>query len=146
MLLPRSLSPTLLISKVSVRARIVAIAVLPLIGFAANGVAFTSSEAEVDAAFQSVRQAASLADASREFKVALTSMRMSAKDFVAQPSYDLVNRFDAGHDEARRNLDRIAAAVAVDQQSDILALRVKVETLKHDFVNLTQAQEELGFT
>src|SRR2546423_13729306 len=82
-----SAAPSELISRISVRTRIVAIAVIPVIGFLANGIAFTSGEAEVGGAFQSAQQAAALADASREFKVALTSMRMSAKEFAAQPSY-----------------------------------------------------------
>ena len=58
-------SPARLISRVSVRTRIVAIAVIPVIGFLANGIAFTSGETEVDGAFASALQAAALADASR---------------------------------------------------------------------------------
>ncbi len=41
----------------SVRMRIVVIALVPLIGFLANGFAFTTGEAEVDNAFESVQAA-----------------------------------------------------------------------------------------
>src|SRR2546423_847411 len=140
-----SAAPSELISRISVRTRIVAIAVIPVIGFLANGIAFTSGEAEVGGAFQSAQQAAALADASREFKVALTSMRMSAKEFAAQPSYDLVTQFGASHDSALRSLDTIESAAEAEQRGDIAIMRVKVETLKHSFGSLIREQEELGF-
>ena len=140
-----SAAPSELISRISVRTRIVAIAVIPVIGFLANGIAFTSGEAEVGGAFQSAQQAAALADASREFKVALTSMRMSAKEFAAQPSYDLVAQFGASHDSALRSLDTIESAAEAEQRGDIAIMRVKVETLKHSFGSLIREQEELGF-
>ena len=137
--------PRLLISRVSVRTRIIALAIVPVIGFLANGIAFTSGKTEVDAAFESAQQAAVLADASREFKVALTTMRMSAKEFATQPSYDLVNLFGANHDAALHSLDVIEATTDPDQRADIGILRVKVETLKGSFSNLISEQEQLGF-
>src|SRR5437870_4294476 len=86
------------ISKLSVRSRIAAIAVIPVVGFLANGLAFTSGETEVGNAFESVKSAAVLADASREFKAALARMQMASKDFVAQPSDEEVAAFSAGHE------------------------------------------------
>jgi hypothetical protein len=75
-----------IISKLSVRSRIAAIAVIPVVGFLANGLAFTAGETAVGNAFESVRSAAVLADTGREFKAALARMQMISKDFVAQPS------------------------------------------------------------
>ena len=49
------ISPRLLISRVSVRTRIIALAIVPLIGFLANGVAFTSGKTEVDAAMDALK-------------------------------------------------------------------------------------------
>jgi methyl-accepting chemotaxis protein len=138
-------SPSRLISRVSVRTRIIAIAVIPVIGFLANGIAFTSGETEIAGAFRSALQAAALADASREFKVALTSMRMSASEFATQPTYDLVNRFGASHDSALTSLDAIEAVIEPEQRGNIGILRVKVETLKSSFSSLIREQEELGF-
>jgi methyl-accepting chemotaxis protein len=139
------ISPKLLISRVSVRTRIIALAIVPVIGFLANGIAFTSGKTEVDSAFESAQQAAVLADASREFKVALTTMRMSAKEFATQPSYDLVNLFAENHDSALHSLDVIEAATDPEPRADIGILRVKVETLKGSFSSLVSEQEQLGF-
>src|SRR5712691_8460813 len=129
-------APSQLISRVSVRARIMAIAIVPVIGFLANVIAFTGGESDVDNAFRSAQQAAALADASREFKVALTTMRMSAKEFVAQPSYELVNMFGAAHDAALKSLDTIEAASESDRRGDMGIMRVKVDTLKSSFSSL----------
>src|SRR3954452_8344129 len=112
------ISPRLLIARCSVRTRIIALAIVPVVGFLANGIAFTSGKTEVDDAFESAQQAAVLADASREFKVALTTMRMSAKEFATSPSYDLVNLFGASHDAALHSLDVIEATTDPDQRAD----------------------------
>ncbi len=47
-----------------------------------------AAQSEVEDAFHSAHQAAQVAEASREFKLALAAMRMSAKEFAARPSYD----------------------------------------------------------
>ena len=100
------------VSKVSVRGRIAAIAVIPVVGFLANGMAFTAGETQVGNAFESVRSAAALADTGREFKAALARMQTVSKDFVAQPSDEEVAAFDAGHERASSSLDSIAAEIA----------------------------------
>jgi methyl-accepting chemotaxis protein len=144
-LLPTALSPGELVSRISVRSRIIAIVIIPVIGFLANGIAFRSGETGVDRAFKTVRMAAQLSDASREFKGALTAMRMSAKEFVAQPSYDLVNQFGTAQDAALSSLNTIEAATDPGERADIALLRGKVETLKSNFANLVREQEVLGF-
>jgi methyl-accepting chemotaxis protein len=138
-------APTEFISRVSVRARIIAIAIIPVIGFLANGLAFMAGESEVDNAFHSAQQADALANSSREFKGALTTMRMSAQEFAARPSYELVNMFGAAHDAAVKNLDTIEANSDADRRVDLGILRVKVDTLKSSFSSLIREQEELGF-
>ena len=135
------LSPARLISRVTVRTRIIAIAVIPVIGFVANGVVFAVSESEVQGAFARAHQAAETADASREFKLALTGMRMSAKEFAAHPSYDLVTAFARAHDDAVRAFDTIEAASDVAQ-----TMQVQVATLKDSFSGLIREQEVLGFS
>ena len=44
-----------LVTSMSVRMRIIVIALVPVLGFLANGFTFTGGEAEVDHAFESVR-------------------------------------------------------------------------------------------
>src|SRR5258708_37748640 len=94
-----------IVSRLSVRGRIAAIAVIPVVGFLANGLAFISGETEVGNAFESVKSASVLADTSREFKAALARMQMASKDFVTQPSDAEVAAFDAGQALAANSLD-----------------------------------------
>jgi hypothetical protein len=54
----RNFSPARLISRVSVLARIIIIAVIPVIGFLANGFGFMTAQSEVEDAFRSAHQAA----------------------------------------------------------------------------------------
>src|SRR5712675_1464247 len=86
--MPRILTFKSLNSRVSVRSRIVAIAVIPVIGFLTNGIAFTAGETDVESAFRSVKQATALADASEAFKAGLASMRIGLRDFVADPTQE----------------------------------------------------------
>ena len=53
---------------ISVRARIIVLAVIPVVGFVANGIAYTASEREVEQAFRVANRAADLAEVSREFR------------------------------------------------------------------------------
>jgi methyl-accepting chemotaxis protein len=141
----RNFSPAHLISRVSVRARIIVIAVIPVIGFLANGFGFMTAESEVEDAFLSAHQAAEVAEASREFKLALTAMRMNAKEFAARPSYDLVTAFAAAHDNAMRFLETMARASAIGQKTEIADMVAKVAALKGSFSGLIRTQELVGF-
>jgi methyl-accepting chemotaxis protein len=135
-----------LVSKLSVRNRIAAIAVIPVVGFLANGMAFTSGEIEVGNAFESVKSAAVLADASREFKSALARMQMTSKDFVAQPSDEEVAAFGAGHQLATDSLDTIAASIDSKQRDDIGLARQALGEMKLNFDALAQEQRDLGYS
>ena len=52
----------------SVRLRLIVLALVPVFGFAAIGLSYVSSEKTVEAAFGSVQQSVRLADASRSLK------------------------------------------------------------------------------
>src|ERR1700675_1408721 len=84
--MPRILTFKSLNSKISVRSRIVAIAVIPVIGFLTNGITFTAGETGVERAFLSAERATELADASEGFKAGLAAMRIGIRDLVADPS------------------------------------------------------------
>src|SRR5579863_1183968 len=140
-LLPKKLG-----ARISVRSRIVAIAVIPVVGFLANGVAFTSGETQVGKSFESATSAAALADASREFKSALAGMQMAAKDFVGQPSDKDISAFQAGHDLAAGSLDTIAASLDDAQREALGAVRQTLGELRLNFDALTMEQQELGYT
>src|SRR6202171_751129 len=100
----RVFSHKLLNSKISVRSRIVAIAVIPVIGFLTNGIAFTAGETDVESAFLSVKQATAIADASEGFKAGLAAMRIGLRDFIADPNQESITAFDAGTRQASQSL------------------------------------------
>jgi methyl-accepting chemotaxis protein len=144
--MPRLLSLKTLNSTISVRSRIVAIAVVPLIGFLANGIAFTAGETDVEGAFRSVRQATALADASEGFKAGLAAMRIGIRDFIAEPNQDSIAAFDAGARQASQNLAAIDVAVSAAERPGLSDLNKSITTVQADFLTVKQEQENLGFT
>ncbi len=145
MTFPRMLSLRRLIATISVRDRVALIAVIPVIGFIANGLAFTGGETQVGSAFESVRSAAVLADSSREFKAALARMHLAAKDFVAQPSDDEIKAFANGYELASDSLGTIATSIDNSQRDDIETARRALGEMKLNFDAMADEQRELGF-
>jgi methyl-accepting chemotaxis protein len=132
-------------SRLSVRARIIVLGVIPLIGFIANGIAFTAGDIEVGRAFDSVHRDAEIADASRALKNGLLSMRNATTEFVAHPSDAEVKNFDAAQELAMQSLDRIAASLSASDEDVITPLRITVRDLKASFASLVSEQKSLGF-
>jgi methyl-accepting chemotaxis protein len=135
-----------MLSSFSVRARIIVLALIPVAGFLANGLTYISGKADVDGAFQSVGNARGLADASRDFKIAVAAMRIAAKDFSASPHGALVDVFEQSQNQANRSLDTIGASVSGMRADDIKALRTELATLKKNFDELVAEQRALGFS
>jgi methyl-accepting chemotaxis protein len=130
----------------SVRMRLIVLSIIPVIGFVAVGVAYVSSEHTVDAAFASVRQSSRLADASRAFKDALTTMQVRAKEFVAQPQPVLVTRFGDAHANAMANLKIIQELASESERQNLNLLEARVANLQKTFGALVADQDELGLT
>jgi methyl-accepting chemotaxis protein len=128
----------------SVRARIAVLALIPVVGFAANGLNFMSSEHAVERAFDSVRRAATLAEASRDFKGALATMQTSARDMATRPAATLIKDFQDAYAFALGSLDRIAAALDPTERPKIDGLRQQVSGLRGSFANLQKLQESFG--
>ena len=141
--IPRAISPRRFIAKLSVRARIVAITLIPVVGFLANGIAFMAGERNVDHAFGSVRSATELADASREFKSAIGTIRSAASGFAQRPlpiylqllsgaqtvaasQFSVIQLLSSGNDQT--NLDAIARTLA--------RLQGNFEELRKEFARL----------
>ena len=133
-----------MITSFSVRTRIVVLALIPLIGFLATGLTYGVGEGEVAAAFQTAKAAREVADASREFKIAVARMRIAAKDFSISPTKDLVAGFEKAETEALRQLDTIAGSTNRDYELTIVALRKNVMELRDYFDTLVREQEALG--
>ncbi len=142
----RSLPAALLarISALSVGKRITVIAVVPVIGFLANGYAFMHGEGEVADAFAGAKQAAQLAQASRDFKAGLDLIRSAAKEFSLRPNDAAVKVFNNGHAAALRSLEVVNEYIEADQAKLIPHIRRTVEGLKSNFDDLQKAQQALG--
>src|SRR5262245_52973092 len=133
------------ISAVSVRTRIIWLALIPVVGFLANGISFTAGRSDVTDAFGNVATAAALADASREFKIALASLQIAAKDYVTRPSEEPIRSFEAGQALAASNFDKIAGAANL-QQSDVAQVRQKLSEIKLNSEYLIEEQRALGYS
>ena len=130
----------------TVRARLLVLSIIPVVGLAAIASAYLSSEHAVEKAFGSVQQSARMAQASRGFKDALTSMHMRAKDFVVQPQPALVARFNETHDAAIDSLKTLQQLVGEAERQNMTALQDRVANLKNTFAALVTEQDNLGLT
>jgi methyl-accepting chemotaxis protein len=153
------------IAKISVRARIIALALVPVAGFLANGLAFTGGETQVEDAFLTVKRAAALADAGEQFKGELAAMRISARDFIGQPNQDSIRAFGIANRQALQSLGAIERSLLITPASpaaggpgrdadastqvedfEVPALLKHIDDVKANFLDLTKEQERRGFT
>jgi methyl-accepting chemotaxis protein len=134
-----------LAGRLSVRTRIVVLALIPVIGFLANGVTYLSGEGEVGRAFHTVNRARELADASRDFKISVAAMRIAVKDFGVKPHGTLIDIFKQSQDEANKSLDVIQRSLGNMRADDITTLRNSLAELKVNFDKLVAEQRLLGF-
>jgi len=148
--LPRPTRPvpgiTRLVGRLSVRSRIIILALIPVIGFVANGITYVSGEDEVGRAFTTVNRSHDLADASRDLKIAIAGMRISAKDFAISPHGTLIDAFTQSQKLANDSLSVIENSGRHVNTDDIEALRQSLAGLKDNFDNLVAEQHTLGFT
>jgi methyl-accepting chemotaxis protein len=135
-----------LMASLSVRTRIVVLALIPVAGFLANGLTFVSGESDVSAAFDTAERAATLADSSREFKIAIGTMRIAVKDFVVKPETSQIEGFDQGLASAFKSLDNIVHSGTAVREDVIDGLRKQLAGLKKNFDQLVAEQKMLGFT
>lgn len=134
------------ISFVSVRTRIIIIALVPLAGFVANGYTFTSGEADVAQAFQSVKAAGALDNASRDFKDALARMRVAASDFSRDQKTVHIRAFNDMHEVAERSVKEIQRYTDKSGNKILPEAADDLETLKKAFGKMLSAIEAIGFS
>jgi methyl-accepting chemotaxis protein len=131
---------------VSVRVRIIALAVIPVAGFLINGIAFTVGEYEVEQAHKASQRAADLADTSREFKSSLIQMRVRTRDFAARPSPELIKGFEESHTAGQRTLSALEQSVSAATRQKLAPLHGNLKEMASQFDELTQNQRILGYT
>jgi methyl-accepting chemotaxis protein len=144
----RSLSPGRVVAALPVGYRIAAIALLPVLGFLAIGISFTSGQIDVENAFAGTKEAGVLAGASRDFRSGLNTMKFSAKDFAASPRANLVSAFNEGHADTVRSLDVIQRShdPAIGNIAKLIPhIRSVAEEIKGDFDDLVKARKSLGY-
>jgi methyl-accepting chemotaxis protein len=134
-----------LLSSFSVRTRVIVLALIPVVGFLANGLTYIAGEDEVGNAFQTVKQSRALADGSRDFKIAVGAMRIAVKNFATEP-HTLIDSFGRSLQLANKSLDQIEASINGKHADDIAALHQQLDKLKKNFNQLTLEQRTLGFT
>jgi methyl-accepting chemotaxis protein len=129
----------------SVRARILTLAAIPVVGLAIIGVFFANGERNVGAAFDTVQNSSDLANASREFNSALAQMRVSVKDYVEGKDSTLKQAFYDQLGIALENLTTIEKHAERRDAKAIANLRGSLVSLRSNFEFLTKAKNELGF-
>ena len=137
--------PGRLLGAFSVRTRLVLLTLVPVVGFLANGLTYIAGEGDVGDAFQTVQRSVALSDASRDFKSAVSGMRMAVKDFSAASSENLVASFDRAYYLALLSLDTIADTQDNRNVETTAVLRKEMMDLRERFTDLMQEQETLGF-
>ena len=135
-----------LISSLSVRVRITLIALIPVVGFLANGTAFKSGEAEVEAAFESLVRMSALTDASRDYQRALANMRIAARDFASRPTEQQIKAFEEARSVALSRLFAIERTLDAAQRDDLESLRTRLNGVAANFDMLVFEQKQLGFS
>jgi methyl-accepting chemotaxis protein len=138
------LSATQLLSGVSVRTRIIALALIPVIGLLASGIAYWSGESEVGRAFDTMKRASDLADASHELKNAVAVMRIGARDFTTRPTEDQIKLFLSEHARAEQQLEKIESALGDEERRQLATMRPRLESVKENFVRLVDEQRKIG--
>jgi len=134
-----------MLASFSVRTRIVLLALIPVVGFVANGLTFTAGEGDVGRAFATVTHSTALADVSRDFKSPVASMRIIVKDFSVSPDNKLVVSFAQAHATALKALETLAASIDQSHTENIAGLRKDLMSPFGNFNELLQEQKTLGF-
>ncbi len=140
------LSAIRMICGVTVRTRIILLAAIPLLGFIANGTAFMTGQTEVQDAFDSVKRAGAIAEASQDLKNALNGMRILVRDYAMQPRDDLVGSFESTFKSSFSNLGRIEKDSSAEMRPDVSGMRQNLTAAKDRFAHLVAEQKKLGYS
>ncbi|MFN3347708.1 methyl-accepting chemotaxis protein [Pseudorhodoplanes sp.] len=144
--LPGRFRPSRLIGALSVRTRIFLIALLPVAGFAANGMSFLSGEKAVADAFERYRRADATADASQSLKEAIDKMRIAVRDFATEPSEEPITDFEKATAVAYEKIALIENALGAADRKSIAPMRDRLNEIGRRFSDVVADQRTLGFS
>jgi methyl-accepting chemotaxis protein len=142
----RLLSPARLIRTLSVRTRIVLLALIPVAGFVANGTSFISGDREVNDALDFYRNANVQADASQDFKEAIGQMRIGVRDFSLQPDNEGAGEFERANATALQKLAVIEDSLEPNEREKMAWLGPRLKEIARRFASVVAEQRKLGFT
>ena len=132
-------------SALSVRARVAALAIIPIVGFAVIGATYLSGERAIEAAFVDSRASAQLAETSSAFKSALATMREAAKDYSATPLWTQQEIFQWAYSAAiGRARDLGNRDTSPDAAKNLEVIIQEIEAAKVHFESLVKAREQMG--
>jgi methyl-accepting chemotaxis protein len=130
----------------SVRTRIVAIALIPVFGLIANGFTFTAGERDIATASRQAQHADALAQASTEFQRDLVTLRITARDFASEADDGQIATFEETAKHALKQLDAMEISAGVDAWDILQSLRTRLGELQTHFAEVVVEQRRLGFT
>lgn len=142
----RILRPARLIRALSVRTRILLIALIPVVGFVANGTSFMSGEQEVADTFDRYRRADATADASHSFKEAIGQMRIAARDFATSPGEEVIKAFETANAVALDKLSYIERTLDESGRQRIAWIPGRLKEIGERFAAVVADQRQLGFS
>lgn len=144
-----------IVTSVSVRTRIIAIALIPVAGLFVTGFAFAVGEAEVETAFNNTQRASELTEASGDYQRALANMRIVARDFASHPTDEQISSFEQSTALALARLNQIEKSLQISGGNKVNAarvlhnvdsLRVRLTDVGSNFAGIIDEQRRLGFT
>jgi methyl-accepting chemotaxis protein len=135
-----------LVRALSVRARILLIALIPVLGLAANGISFTAGEREVADAFDRYRRADATAEASHSLKEAISKMRIAARDFATDPNDDVLQEFESANAQALDKLAFIERSLDTNERMRIAWIPDRLKEIGSRFSDVVLDQRKLGFS
>jgi methyl-accepting chemotaxis protein len=135
-----------LIRRLSVRTRIVLLALIPVAGFVANGTSFISGDREINDALDVYRNANVLADASQDLKEAIGEMRIGVRDFSLQPDNEGAADFERANAKALQKLAVIENSLEPNEREKLLWLGPRLKEIARRFADVVAEQRRLGFT
>jgi methyl-accepting chemotaxis protein len=138
--------PSRWLGALSVRSRIILLALIPVAGFIANGASYIAGEHEVGDAFDRYRRAVLTAEASHSFKEAINQMRITARDFAANPSDELADAFEKANTLALEQIAVIDQSIDDNDRLRIAWLAGRLKEVRNRFREVVNQQRIVGFT
>jgi methyl-accepting chemotaxis protein len=138
--------PSRLVRAMSVRTRILLIALIPVLGFVANGISFMSGEREVADAFERYQRADATADASQSLKEAIGQMRIAARDFATNPGEEAIKAFESANAAGLSRLAFIENTLDAGERERVAPIRQRLDEINRRFTDVVADQRVLGFS